>query len=45
MLIMVFFAPCGSWLLRYLEIGELAFKIAGGVILFLVAWDMLTNKP
>jgi multiple antibiotic resistance protein len=30
--------------LRYLQIGEPAFKIAGGVILFLVAWDMLTSK-
>ena len=43
-LIMVFFALCGSWVLRYLQIGEPAFKIAGGVILFLVAWDMLTSK-
>ena len=43
-LIMVFFALCGSWVLHYLQIGEPAFKIAGGVILFLVAWDMLTSK-
>ena len=43
-LIMVFFALCGSWVLRYLQIGEPAFKIAGGLILFLVAWDMLTSK-
>ncbi len=43
-LIMVFFSLCGSWVLRYMQIGEPAFKIAGGLILFLVAWDMLTNK-
>ena len=43
-LIIVFFALCGSWVLRYLQIGEPAFKIASGVILFLVAWEMLTSK-
>ena len=43
-LIMVFFALCGSWVLQYLKIGEPAFKIAGGVTLFLVAWDMLNSK-
>ena len=43
-LIEVFFALCGSWLLQYLKIGEPAFKIAGRVILFLVAWDMLNSK-
>ena len=43
-LIMVFFALCGSWVLRYLQIGDPAYKIAGGLILFLVAWDMLTSK-
>ena len=43
-LIMVFFALCGSWVLHYLKIGEPAFKITGGVILFLVAWDMLNSK-
>ena len=43
-LIMVFFALCGSWVLHYLKIGDPAFKIAGGVILFLVAWDMLNSK-
>ena len=41
---MVFFALCGLWVLRHLQIGESAFKIAGGLILFLVAWDMLTSK-
>ena len=43
-LIMVFFALCGSWVLQYLKISEPAFKIAGGMILFLVAWDMLNSK-
>lgn len=42
--IMLFFAICGSWVLHYLQIGEPAFKIAGGLILFLVAWDMLNSK-
>jgi multiple antibiotic resistance protein len=41
---MVFFALCGSWVLHYLKIGDPAFKIAGGVILFLVTWDMLNSK-
>jgi|TARA_Y100000385_G_C12780419_1_gene503273 multiple antibiotic resistance protein len=43
-MIMLFFATCGSWVLHYLRIGEPAFKIAGGLILFLVAWDMLNSK-
>jgi len=43
-LIMLFFALCGSWVLQYLKIGQPAFKIAGGIILFLVAWDMLNSK-
>ena len=36
-LIMVFFALCGSWVLQYLRVGEPAFKIAGGMSLFLMA--------
>jgi len=43
-IIMLFFALCGSWVLHYLQIGQPAFKIAGGLILFLVAWDMLNSK-
>jgi small neutral amino acid transporter SnatA (MarC family) len=43
-LIMVFFALCGSWVLQYLKIGEPTFKIAGGIILFHAAWDMLNSK-
>ncbi|MDA9639942.1 MarC family protein, partial [SAR116 cluster bacterium] len=43
-LIMLFFALCGAWILGYLNISEAAFKIAGGIILFTVALDMLTSK-
>ena len=42
--IMLFFAVCGAWILAYLNITEAAFKIAGGIILFLVALDMLAAK-
>ena len=42
--IMMFFALCGAWILGYLNITEAAFKIAGGIILFLVALDMLAAK-
>ena len=42
--IMLFFAFCGARLLFYLEISEAAFNIAGGIILFLVALEMLTAK-
>ncbi|MDB3891997.1 MarC family protein [Alphaproteobacteria bacterium] len=43
-IIMLFFAICGSWILGYLNISEAAFKIAGGLILFTVALDMLTSR-
>lgn len=39
--IILFFALCGALILSYLNIREAAFKIAGGIILFLVALDML----
>ena len=42
--IMLFFALCGAYILAYLNITEAAFKIAGGIILFLVALDMLAAK-
>lgn len=42
--IMLFFALCGVWVLAYLNITEAAFKIAGGIILFTVALDMLAAK-
>ena len=39
--IMLFFAVCGSWILAYLDISEGAFRIAGGIMLFLLALEML----
>ena len=42
--IMMFFALCGAWILGHVNITEAAFKIAGGIILFLVALDMLAAK-
>ena len=42
--IMLFFALCGAWILGYLNISEAAFRIAGGIILFLVALDMLAAR-
>ena len=42
--IMLFFALCGAWILQYLAISEAAFKIAGGVILFTVALEMLSDR-
>ena len=42
--IMLFFALCGAWILAYLKISEAAFRIAGGIILFLVALDMLAAR-
>lgn len=43
-LIMLFFALCGNFILQYLNITPPAFKIAGGLILFTVALDMLTSR-
>ena len=42
--IMMFFALCGAWILGHLNISGAAFKISGGIILFLVALDMLAAK-
>ena len=42
--ILLFFALCGAQVLAYLGITEAAFKIAGGTILFLIAFEMLTAK-
>jgi len=42
--IMLFFALCGAWVLHYLAISFTAFKLAGGIILLLVAIDMLSNR-
>ena len=41
---MLFFALCGVWILHYLAISFSVFKIAGGIILLLVAIDMLSNR-
>ena len=43
-MIMLSFALCGAWILAYLNISEAAFKIAGDIILFLVALDILAAK-
>jgi multiple antibiotic resistance protein len=42
--VMLFFALCDAWILSYLKISEAAFRIAGGIILFLVALDMLAAR-
>jgi multiple antibiotic resistance protein len=42
--IMLFFALCGVWILHYLNILLTAFRLAGGIILLLVALDVLANK-
>ena len=42
--IMLFFAICRALILQYLAIYFAAFKLAGGIILLLVAIDMLSNR-
>jgi multiple antibiotic resistance protein len=42
--IMLFFAVCGVWILHYLNISLTAFRLAGGIVLLLVALEMLANK-
>ena len=42
--IMLFFALYGVWILHYLNISLTTFHLAGGIILLLVALDMLANK-
>ena len=42
--IMLFFTLCEAWILHYLVISFTAFKLAGGIILLLVALDMLSNR-
>ena len=42
--IVLFFALCGAWILQYLAVSLTAFKLAGGIILRLVALDMLSNR-
>lgn len=43
-LILLFFAVAGSWLLTSLKISIDAFRAAGGVLLFLIALDMVFEK-
>jgi len=43
--IMLFFAICGAWILQYLAISFTAFKLAGGIILLLVALDIYAQQP
>ena len=42
--ILIFFSIIGQFLLSYLNISLASFRIAGGIILFLIAIEMLFNK-
>lgn len=42
--ITLFFALCGVWILHYLNISLTAFRLAGSIILLLVALDMLAKS-
>ena len=43
-IILIFFSIVGNFLLTYLSISLGAFKIAGGIILFIIALEMLFDK-
>ncbi|MFZ2207925.1 MAG: MarC family protein [Porticoccaceae bacterium] len=43
--VIAFFIFGGGWLLDYLGVGMPAFRIAGGVLLFLIAMDLLLVRP
>ncbi|MGE3297019.1 MAG: MarC family protein [Porticoccaceae bacterium] len=43
--VIAFFIFGGGWLLDYLGIGMPAFRIAGGVLLFRIAMDLLLVRP
>ena len=43
-IILVLFSVIGNFLLSYLNISLAAFRIAGGMILFIIALEMLFNK-
>ena len=40
-IILIFFTLAGVWLLQYLNINTASFSIAGGILLFLLAMDMV----
>jgi multiple antibiotic resistance protein len=42
--VMLFFALCGAWILHYLAVSFSAVKIAGGIILLLVAIDIFSKR-
>ncbi len=44
-LVLAFFALAGAWIFRLLGISLGAFKIAGGVVLLLLALDMIRTQP
>lgn len=43
-IILIFFSVIGQFILSYLNISLESFRIAGGIILFLIAIEMLFNK-
>lgn len=43
-LILVVFAALGPWILGFFGITTYAFRIAGGVIFFMIGWDMLQAR-
>ena len=43
-IILVLFSVIGNFLLSYLNISLAAFRIAGGMILFIIALELLFNK-
>lgn len=43
--VMAIFAFAGEWIFRVLGIGMGAFKVAGGVVLLLLALDMIRTQP
>ncbi|MDC1054751.1 MarC family protein [Alphaproteobacteria bacterium] len=43
-IILIFFSIVGNFLLSYLNISLSAFKIAGGIILFIISLEMLFDK-
>ena len=43
-IILIFFSIVGNFLLSYLNISLGAFKIAGGIILFIISLEMLFDK-